>query len=73
MQISQILGVPADPVRLPCVEGRHVGLDVQQGRAVQDVHFLDGQYTVFGKVVAGQKAALALRQGDKIISARLAN
>lgn len=35
------------------------------------VHFLDGQYTVFGKVVAGQSAALALRQGDSIKSARV--
>lgn len=35
------------------------------------VHFLDGQYTVFGKVVAGQSAALALRQGDAIKSARV--
>ncbi len=35
------------------------------------VHFLDGQYTVFGKVVAGQGAALALKQGDTIKSARV--
>lgn len=35
------------------------------------VHFLDGQYTVFGKVVAGQSAALKLRQGDAIKSARV--
>ncbi|BCM91446.1 putative peptidyl-prolyl cis-trans isomerase [Abditibacteriota bacterium] len=35
------------------------------------VHFLDGQYTVFGKVVAGQAAALKLRQGDSIKSARV--
>lgn len=35
------------------------------------VHFLDGQYTVFGRVVAGQSAALALRQGDAIKSARV--
>ncbi len=35
------------------------------------VHFLDGQYTVFGKVVAGQSAALALRKGDSIKSARV--
>lgn len=35
------------------------------------VHFLDGQYTVFGKVVAGQAAALKLRQGDSITSARV--
>lgn len=35
------------------------------------VHFLDGQYTVFGKVVAGQSAALKLRQGDFIKSARV--
>ena len=35
------------------------------------VHFLDGQYTVFGHVVAGQGAALALRQGDAIKSARV--
>lgn len=33
------------------------------------VHFLDGQYTVFGKVVAGETAALTLRQGDTIKSA----
>lgn len=35
------------------------------------VHFLDGQYTVFGKVVAGQAAALKLRQGDSIKTARV--
>jgi len=35
------------------------------------VHFLDGQYTVFGRVVAGQSAALALRAGDTIKSARV--
>ncbi len=35
------------------------------------VNFLDGQYTVFGKVVAGQSAALKLRQGDVIKSARV--
>ena len=35
------------------------------------VHFLDGQYTVFGKVVAGQDAALKLRQDDTIKSARV--
>ena len=35
------------------------------------VHFLDGQYTVFGRVVAGQRAALALRAGDTIKSARV--
>ena len=35
------------------------------------VHFLDGQYTVFGKVVDGQDAALKLRQDDTIKSARV--
>ena len=34
-----------------------------------DVHFLDGNYTVFGKVVEGQDAALKLRQDDVIKSA----
>jgi cyclophilin family peptidyl-prolyl cis-trans isomerase len=33
------------------------------------VHFLDGNYTVFGKVVGGQSAALKLREGDVIKSA----
>jgi cyclophilin family peptidyl-prolyl cis-trans isomerase len=33
------------------------------------VHFLDGNYTVFGKVVSGQSAALKLREGDVIKSA----
>jgi len=35
------------------------------------VHFLDGQYTVFGRVVGGKSAALALRAGDTIKSARV--
>ena len=35
------------------------------------VHFLDGQYTVFGKVIAGQSAASKLQQGDVIKSARV--
>ena len=30
------------------------------------VHFLDGKYTVFGRVVAGPQAALSLRQGDTL-------
>jgi cyclophilin family peptidyl-prolyl cis-trans isomerase len=36
------------------------------------VHFLDGNYTVFGKVVDGENAALQLRQGDVIKSATVA-
>ncbi|RYX81980.1 peptidylprolyl isomerase, partial [bacterium] len=35
------------------------------------VHFLDKQYTVFGKVVEGQDAAKKLRQDDSIKTARL--
>jgi len=35
------------------------------------VHFLDKGYTVFGRVVGGQRAALALREGDTIKSARV--
>lgn len=35
------------------------------------VHFLDEQYTVFGKVVDGKDAALKLRQDDTIKSARV--
>ncbi|RYX81983.1 peptidylprolyl isomerase [bacterium] len=35
------------------------------------VHFLDNQYTVFGKVIAGQAAAKKLRQGDYIKTARV--
>jgi len=35
------------------------------------VHFLDGKYTVFGRVVGGKSAALALRAGDTIKSARV--
>lgn len=36
------------------------------------VHFLDDQYSVFGKVISGQQAALALREGDTIIKAGIA-
>ena len=36
------------------------------------VHFLDDQYSVFGKVISGQKAALALREGDTILKAEIA-
>jgi len=35
------------------------------------VPFLDGNYTVFGKVIAGKDAALKLTQGDKLISAKV--
>ena len=34
-------------------------------------HFLDGQYTVFGKVVEGGDVALKLQQDDKLISAKV--
>lgn len=35
------------------------------------VHFLDNNYTVFGKVVAGKEAAKALRQNDVLEKAEL--
>ncbi|RYG61306.1 peptidylprolyl isomerase [bacterium] len=35
------------------------------------VSFLDGSYAVFGKVISGQKAAMGLRQGDVIKSAKV--
>lgn len=34
-------------------------------------HFLDDGYTVFGKVVSGQKAVAALREGDKLTSIKV--
>jgi cyclophilin family peptidyl-prolyl cis-trans isomerase len=36
--------------------------------ALEDIHFLDGNYAVFGKVTEGMDNVLALRKGDTITS-----
>ena len=39
--------------------------------ALADIHFLDGNYAIFGQVSQGMDNAMKLRAGDKIISATL--
>ncbi|HYB40322.1 MAG TPA: peptidylprolyl isomerase [Candidatus Methylomirabilis sp.] len=34
-------------------------------------HFLDGQYTVFGKVVSGMDVVDKIKKGDKMKSVRI--
>lgn len=39
--------------------------------ALADVHFLDGNYAVFGKVIGGMDVAEQLRAGDKMLRVRV--
>jgi cyclophilin family peptidyl-prolyl cis-trans isomerase len=78
------IGGPGYTIPLEISKLRHEKLAIAMARSAEPdsggsqfyicqgpVSFLDGSYTVFGKVIAGEKAALGLRQGDVIKSAKL--